>query len=157
MSNFKKTLLIGLATLSLGATFAPAQAQTAEGRHGHAARLEKMQANHAARFTAHMDKLHAALKLTAAQEPAWTAFVAAMTPAAHATVDDTAVANLSAPERMEKHIAMAKTRIAAMETHLAALKTFYATLTAEQKKTFDDNAMAGGHGQHMRHMMMKKQ
>jgi protein CpxP len=157
MRNFKTTLLIGLATLSLGAAIAPAQAQTAEGRHTHAARLEKMQANHAARFTEHMAKLHDALKLTPAQEPAWTTFMAAMTPAAHATVDRAALANLSAPERMEKHIAMAKTRIAAMEAHLGALKTFYATLTAEQKKTFDDNAKAAGHGQHMRQMMMKKQ
>jgi protein CpxP len=167
MSTMKKNLLIALATLSLGAALAPAQAQTAEGRHSHAARQEAMQgrmdamrAKHAERSAERMAKLHDTLKLTAAQEPAWTAYVAAMKPAAgaHPTVDRAAIAAMSAPERMEKHIAMAKTRIATMEAHLAALKTFYAVLTAEQKKTFDQNVMHGAHGQRMmQHMMMKKQ
>jgi protein CpxP len=154
MSTFKKTLLVGLASLSLAAAMAPASAQNAEGRHGHAAALEKMQAMHAERIA----KLHTALKLTAAQEPAWTTFVAAMTPAAgtHTRPDRAAIAAMTAPERMEKHIAMAKARLATMEAHQAALKTFYAVLTAEQKKAFDDNAIGGAHGPQGMHGMMER-
>jgi protein CpxP len=150
MITLKKTLLAGLATLSLGLALAPAQAQTAEGRHSHAARLEKMQSARASHFAERTAKLHTALKLTAAQEPAWNTFVAAITPAPHTGTapDHAAIAAMSAPERMEKHLAMAKARLAGMETRQAALKTFYATLSAEQKKTFDDNAIHAGHGRH---------
>lgn len=164
MNTIKKSLLIGLATLSLGAALAPAHAQ--EGRHGHAAkteamqgRMEAMHARHAERKAERLAKLHDALKLTAAQEAAWTAFAAAMTPAAgtHAVhADRAAIAAMPAPERLEKRLAMAKSHVAAMETKLAALKTFYAVLTPEQKKIFDDSAMRGGHGQH-RMMKMHRQ
>ncbi len=157
MNKIKLSLLIGLSLMSLGA----AQAQTAEGRHTHAARLEKMQADRAQHFTEHMTKLHDALKLTSAQEPAWTTYVAAITPAAgtHQPVDRAAIAAMSAPERADKHLAMAKAQITTMDAHVAAMKTFYATLTADQKKTFDANAMGGanGPGRAMMHAMMKKQ
>lgn len=158
MNTLKKTLLAGLASLSLGAAMAPASAQDAEGRHGHAAALEKMQSMRAAHFTERTAKLHAALKLTAAQEPAWTAFVAAITPAAgaHTHPDRAAIAAMTAPERMEKHIAMAKARLATMEAHQAALKTFYAVLTAEQKKAFDENSIGGKNGPHGMHGMMER-
>lgn len=156
MNHFKKSLLIGLAMLSFGA----AQAQTAEGRHSHTARMEKMQADHSQRFTERMNKLHDALKLTSAQEPAWTTYVAAVTPAAdaHPAADRAANAALSAPERADKHLAMAKAHMATMEAHVAAMKTFYGTLTADQKKTFD-TAMASAHGARRAMMMhaMKKQ
>jgi protein CpxP len=157
MNSFKKTLLIGLASVSLGAAMAPAHAQTQEGRHSHAARLEKMQANHAAHAAERLAKLHEKLKLTAAQEPAWTAFAASMTPAARPAVDRAAFAAMSAPERLEKHIAMSKTRIAAMESRLAALKTFYAVLNADQKKILDESAAKMGRGRHMMMRMQNKQ
>ncbi len=163
MNTMKKTLLVALASLSLGAAMAPAQAQNQDGRHGHAARqesgqqrMEAMRAKHAERFTERMGKLHEKLKLSAAQEPAWTTFVAAMTPAArtHHAVDRAAIAAMPAPERLEKRISMAKTHVTAMEAKLAALKAFYAVLTPEQKKTFDENAGRRGHGGHR---MMHKQ
>jgi protein CpxP len=161
MNAMRKHLLSGLAVLALAGTttLALAQAPAAEGRHGHAAKLEQMQEKRAAMFTAHMTKLHDALKLTAAQEAGWTTFVAAVTPAPRAAhPDHAAMATLSAPERLEKMIAMAKTHTAAMETKLAALKTFYTTLTPEQQKVFNDNSMGGAHGPHpFMQMMHKKQ
>lgn len=161
MNTVKKSLLIGLATLSLGAALAPAHAQ--EGRHGHAAnteamqsRMEAMRAKHAERSAGRLAKLHDLLKLTAAQEPAWATFAAAMKPAAGAHADRAAMAALPAPERLEQRLAMAKTHVAAMETRLAALKTFYAVLTPEQQKIFDEHAKSGAHGHH-RMMKMHKQ
>jgi Spy/CpxP family protein refolding chaperone len=53
---------------------------------------------------------------------------------------------------MEKRIAMQKQRIGAMESRLAALNTFYAQLTPEQKKLFDEHAQRrGGHRGHRGH------
>ncbi|HEY0584631.1 MAG TPA: Spy/CpxP family protein refolding chaperone, partial [Pseudoduganella sp.] len=57
-----------------------------------------------------------------------------------------------APERMEKRIEMAKARLARMESNLAATKTFYATLTPEQQKVFDEKAGRFGHHRHGRMM-----
>jgi Spy/CpxP family protein refolding chaperone len=62
-----------------------------------------------------------------------------------ARIDRAALQQMSAPERMEARIAMSKERISRQETHLTALKTFYATLTPEQQKVFDDNMRGGEH------------
>lgn len=83
--------------------------------------------------------LHDKLKLTAAQEPAWKNYVAATTPSgAKAGWGNRAeMDKLSAPERMEKQLAMSKEREARMNARLAALKPFYAVLTPEQKQVFN--------------------
>ena len=152
MKSLRKPLLIGLAVIGLGSGLA-AQAQTAapaEGRHGHAMNKEQMQAKMAERFAARQAKLHDALKLTSAQEAAWTAYQNAIKPTPRAMGDRAAWAQLSAPARMEKMIAMAKQHIATMESHLSALNTFYSVLSADQKKIFDDSTR-GGMGEHMHH------
>ncbi|MEG0885841.1 MAG: Spy/CpxP family protein refolding chaperone, partial [Janthinobacterium sp.] len=94
-------------------------------------------------------RLHDKLKLTAAQEPAWATFTAANAPKKPMgdwKAKREAMAKLSAPERMEQWIAMSKERIASQESRLASLKTFYAVLTPEQKKVFDDSVPGGKHG-----------
>jgi periplasmic protein CpxP/Spy len=155
MNTLRNRFLIGLAMLGMGAG-AALSAHADEGRHGAAANMEQMRARMAEHFTARMAKLHDALKLTAAQEPAWATYLAAMTPPATAPAhpDRAAIAAMPAPDRMEQMLTTARARIADMETKLAALKTFYATLTAEQKKTFDDKVMGGAHGPHR--MMMRR-
>jgi protein CpxP len=69
---------------------------------------------------------------------------------------------MTAPARMEKMIAMSKERTARMEQHLQALNKFYATLSPEQKKVFDQHTLHamgehgwghGGHGMHGMHDM----
>jgi protein CpxP len=50
---------------------------------------------------------------------------------------------LSAPERMEKQLALMKEREARMADRLAATKAFYAQLTPEQQKIFNENFMTG--------------
>ena len=160
MTTFRKNLLSALAALSLGAAALGAHAQTqaldqpGQGRYGHAASQEQRaafaakRAEFAAKRTA---KLHDELKITPAQESAWNAFVASMKPAAHGQrADRAALAGLSAPQRMARHIERQKQRTAAMEQRLGAMNSFYAVLTPEQKKTFDDKAarLQGHFGKH---------
>lgn len=104
--------------------------------------------------------LHDQLKLTAAQEPAWKTYIAAVTPTEMGKHwgDHEAMAKMSAPERLEKHIAMNKERDARMASHLASMKTFYAVLTPEQQQIFNKQTMHGGgkHGHpHEGHDRMK--
>lgn len=161
MNTIRKSLMVAMTVLSLGGVGVAAHAQDAQGRHGHAltqeqraAKVAEHKAKRAERIAKHQQALHDSLKLTAAQEPAWTAFVSATTPTfAHPAVDRAALAQLSAPERMEKRLELHKQHLAKQEARLAAVKTFYAQLTAEQKKTFDAAAhrMHGRHGGHRGH------
>ena len=56
--------------------------------------------------------------------------------------DDSAMsgewAKLTTPERADKMLERSKAHQAQQAEHVAALKEFYAVLTAEQKKVFDD-------------------
>jgi hypothetical protein len=99
-------------------------------------------------------QLKTELKLTAAQEPAWQAFstkakeqMAAMKDMQPQPpkADD---AKLSAPERMDQHIAQMNKHLAGMQTMNAAVKDLYAALTPEQRSAADkhfSHMMAGGH------------
>lgn len=92
--------------------------------------------------------LHDKLKLTGNQEAAWKTYIAAATPPAPpARPERGQWEKMSAPERMEKMMAMMKEREGHMATHLAAMKTFYATLSPLQQQIFNDNVggRMGGH------------
>jgi Spy/CpxP family protein refolding chaperone len=99
----------------------------------------------------HLVKLHDQLKLTAQQEPAWKKF-AANNPMADksARPDPAEIAKLNAPQRLEKGLEHMKATEARLTEHLAALKEFYAVLTPEQQKVFDEHTPRfGGHeGRH---------
>jgi Spy/CpxP family protein refolding chaperone len=126
------------------------------GRHDPA----KMQA----RIAKHQADLKAKLKLTPAQEGAWTNFTASMQPPAHGARPDRAAMKaefdkLTTPERIDKMRALRAQRMtemsAAMDKRGEATKTFYAALTPEQQKVFDSQRMGRGgkgqgghHGQH---------
>lgn len=119
----------------------------------------KMQARH----DKHMAELKAKLKLSAAQESAWTTFTTALKPPALAMVkrpDMAELSKLTTPERIDKMKALHAERMNAMNTEMDkrgdATKAFYATLTPEQKKVFDAQAMPrfgpeGRGEQHGRH------
>jgi Spy/CpxP family protein refolding chaperone len=155
MNNLRKTLLTGLAALSLGGAMLGAQAQSqAQSSDAHPrahlskeerqAKRAEFSAKHAQRRAERVAKLHDELKITPAQENAWNAFVASMKPAHRAGDrqhgDRAAWANLPAPERAQKMIERQKARTAAMEQRLAALNSFYSVLSPEQKKVFDEKA-----------------
>lgn len=161
MNTLRKHLVIAFTAAGLFGAAVGAQAQTAaaptEGRHAHAMTQEQRAAKKAewqAKRAERQAKLRDALKLNAQQQPAWDAFVASMTPQKRGEgqragrPDRAAFANLSAPQRMERHIAMQKARTARMEARLAALNNFYSVLTPEQRKTFDEQSKHRRGGRH---------
>ena len=130
-------------------------------RH-HGDRAEKRAEHHAKRLAA----LKGQLKLTAAQEPAWTTFTAAMQPGERpARLDRQNMDKLTTPERIDRMRAMRAQHAAEADRRGEATKAFYAALTPEQQKTFDAQAhhghrmggMAGmkgdGEGRHGHHGM----
>lgn len=152
MNKLRKNLVITLAALGMASAAlgvqAQAQAPAAEGRHGHAMTVEQHQAKMAEHRAERQARLHNALKLTPEQEPAWKSFIAsAAPPKAGLRAEYEAMAKLPAPQRLEKHIALQKEHTAHMEARLAALNSFYAVLTPEQRKVFDEQTRRG-HGKH---------
>ncbi|QYF94793.1 Spy/CpxP family protein refolding chaperone [Massilia sp. PAMC28688] len=166
MNTIRKSIVIGLTVLGLaGSTFA-VQAQDksavaaaqAEGKghgHQHGHKHGHKHGNWAERQAQRAQKLHDALKLTPAQEGAWASYSAAIKPQARPERGQKgAWQAMSAPERMEKRLARARMKVEKMEARLAATASFYATLSPEQKKVFDENSMRrGGHRHHMKHGM----
>lgn len=156
-------LLAGLAVVTVGmagAGFAQTTPDATHAGHDHSADSAKWAEKMKERMAKHQAELHDKLKITASQEAAWKTFTDAMTPPnmpVHA--DRKAMDKLTTPERMEKNLQKMQERLTAMQTRLAALKTFYAVLTPEQQKVFDDShrhmlshmrermaAHMGGHG-----------
>ncbi len=103
-------------------------------------RAERMQERMQKRMAEHETRLKAALKLTPAQEGAWKEFTASMQPpkAPAQRLDRAEWDKLTTPQRMEKMQALRTEREAHMNQRLEAVKKFYATLTPEQQKAFDE-------------------
>jgi Spy/CpxP family protein refolding chaperone len=165
-SIFKPLLIAGLlATAGFAAFSQPMGGGDCAGMMGaggpmqggmHHERMGKMDP---AKMQAMMDKrnavLKANLKLTTAQEGAWTTYTAAMKPPADMLAKRAAheeLAKLPTPERIDKMKALRSQHMgdmtAEMDKRGEATKAFYATLTPEQQKVFDASAMrkpgAGG-------------
>lgn len=161
-TTIAKAVMVAL--LGLGAAGSSYAADPATpGRHGHAlsqeeraAKIAEHQAKFAERIAKHQAALHDKLKLSAAQEPAWQTFVAAVTPTLP-TLHDRGTAAATTPERLDQHLAMAKQHVTKLETRVAATKAFYAQLTPEQQQTFDTETAKlhrrMGHGMGHRVMM----
>ncbi len=154
------------ATAILAALALPVLAQTAPANPpavGAAAAPEARKAgDHRERRQAHMAKRSAALKeqlkLTPAQEPAWTAFTSAMQPGERqARLDRKDMEKLTTPERIDRMRALRAQHAAEADRRGEATKTFYAALTPEQQKTFDARSHrmgprgGHGHGKHGHH------
>lgn len=93
----------------------------------------------AERMEQRQKQLHDALKLAPEQEGAWKKFADSMQPGGRKLQDTPANwRSLTAPERAEKMLDLAKRHQERMAEHVAALKEFYATLSPEQKKIFDE-------------------
>jgi len=180
MNTVRKNVLIVLTAFGIAGASLGVQAQAGapgEGRHGDAmskeqreakraefhdltpeqrqARMAEFRAKRLEQRAARQAKLAEALKLTPAQQPVWQAFVASMTPPqkgerASQRLSQEQRAALSAPQRLERRIALQKERTARMEARLSALNSLYAALTPEQRKVFDEQQRRGGrhHGGH---------
>jgi periplasmic protein CpxP/Spy len=159
MNKVRKHVLVALTALSLGGAAFAAEQQSAapQGQQHHQwtqqereAHRAQFQAKRAERMQQRAQKLHDALQLSGSQEQAWNSFVASMKPAAHEhrRGEFRGMAQLPAPQRMQKMIELSKRRTAMMESRLAALDSFYSVLSPQQKKVFDEQTShgMGGHG-----------
>lgn len=140
----KKSLLVLTMGSALFAGVAYAQSpgpMLGEGQQMHAQDHEHAQKGHAdhfaKRYQHRMDKLKQSLKLSQEQGPAWTAFEGVMHPADMPRPDHDAVRKMTTPERLDFMASMKAQHDAQMQKRLNATRTFYAALTPEQKKTFD--------------------
>ncbi len=153
MNTLRKSFIISMTVIGLGSAIAAqAQETTAPQQHTYAA-TKFDPAKRAERMAQRQQKLHDALKLTPAQQGAWNTYLAAIKPQTPiGRADRVSLKDLPAPERLEKQIEFSKQRLAKQESRLAALKTFYAVLTPEQQKIFDQAAQSrhGRHGGHHR-------
>ena len=149
-------------------TSAPA-AQNTMAHHGE----HRMGRHDPAKMQAWMAKrqaeLKAKLKITPAQEGAWTAFTASMQPPARMmggerpmTAQRAELDKLTTPERIDKMKALRTERMTEMHAEMDkrgdAVKAFYAVLSLEQQKTFDaehrkmgERHERGHHGGGMQH------
>lgn len=117
---------------------------------------EKMRARMQERMAKRMAALKQKLQITAAQEGAWNTFVSALKPTSMQRPDRRQMRaefeKMTTPERIDRMRAMRSARMAEMDKRADATKTFYAALTAEQKKTFDEVSARmfkrGGHRGH---------
>ena len=158
MNILRKSLVIGMTVIGLGSAIGAQAQETPAPHQRHYAATKFDPAKRAEHMAQRQQKLHDALKLTPAQEPAWTTYIAAIKPQTPiGRVDRVSLKDLPAPERMEKRLALQKERHAHQESRLAALKTFYAVLTPEQQKTFDQATAHQGHHRHGGNNAVKQQ
>lgn len=145
MTTIRKHLIIGLSALAMGSAAFAVQAH--DMRAASTLTQEQKQAAWSERAAARKQKLRETLKLTPSQEAAFASYLAARQPQARGQRPSRADWKaMPAPARMEARLAMVKARSAAMESQLAALKSFYAVLTPEQQKLFDENSPRRGWG-----------
>jgi Spy/CpxP family protein refolding chaperone len=147
MTRYRTLVSSLLLASSLGFVAAPALA--AKQGCGPKGAPGEMMEHHGKHMEQHHKKLHAALKLTSEQEGAWTKLMASehpMTKAEPMKHED--MAALTTPERADKMLERMKEHQTHQVEHVAALKEFYAVLTPEQQKVFDDFHSAPRTGMH---------
>lgn len=144
-----KPLIIATLLASLGSAAcaqqtppAPGNAATAAAREAHG-RFDpaKMQERRAKRAEALKQKL----QLSGAQEAAWASYMAAHQPVRMQRPDGATLAKLSTPERVDRMRALRAARMAEMDKRGDARKAFYAALSEQQKKVFDEETARRGH------------
>ena len=148
-------------TATAPAAGAQTQMQDKMHRGDHSSMRERMFGNHQERMAKRQAELKTKLKITPAQEGAWTTFAASMQPPAggmmgmrHDPKVKAEMEKLTTPERIDKMQAMRAERMKTMGSEMdkrgAATKAFYAVLSTEQKAVFDAVSMHGGrHGMGM--------
>ena len=98
--------------------------------------------------SAELIRLHDALRLTTAQEAAWTRYTQAIAPNSQAEARhqaaDSLMPNLATPRRIALISATMAADQADFRRYAAAVTSFYATLTPEQQRTFDRETLPQG-------------
>ena len=155
MKKTLKHLLIGttLGVMALGAIATEGKSSPDDKpRHAHQSSTGHHKKMDPAKFQEKVAKRQADLReklnLSAAQEPAWNAYIASVTPPARDKAQMAERAKqekLNAPQRMERSLQHLKQAEAHMTKRLDALKTFYAQLTPQQQATFDEQSQRRHH------------
>lgn len=158
-SVFKPLLLAGVLASASFVAFAQAPGMGPGAMMGAGGAMHEGMGHHRmnrmdpAKMQARMEKrqavLKASLKLTPAQEGAWTTFTAALKPPADFIVkqrpDPVEIAKLTTPERIDKMKVLRTQHMNEMNAFAdkrgEATKVFYAALTPEQQKVFDASVM----------------
>jgi len=140
--------------VAIGLTLASASVFASRGGCDHAWSTEHENGG-AALFGKHMAKLHGALKLTSAQDAAWTEFSNKMKPV---KMDKSKMdkpghqdwKDLSTPDRLDKVLGNMKLHEKQLAEHAAAVRAFYGALTPDQQRIFDHQFQAylHRHGHH---------
>ena len=142
MISILKSSIRPLVLLSLmaGAGF-PSYAQTApaQPKANHGMMHERDPAKRQEMMAKRQAELKAQLQLTAAQEPAWNTFVASMKPAVDRAALRAEMEKLSDAERRDKMTALRAQRE-------AKVGAFYAVLSADQRRVFDEQRKHKGQG-----------
>jgi len=164
------SLLAAMATAAFAQAPAPsASAGRGEGqqfahRYGpqDPARMQERRARMEQHMAERLEFFKFKLKVTPAQEGAWNTWAGAMKPSANRPQrpDRAEFERMTTPERIDRMRALRAARQAENDRRMDATKTFYATLNADQKKTFDAASLKmlqhrgggrGGHGDGERH------
>ena len=154
--RFAATAILAALSLPVLAQQAPVAPPAASATAGapearHEGRHERHHGDMAQRHAKRLADLKGQLKLTAAQEPAWTTFTTSMQPGERsARLGHNDMDKLTTPERIDRMRAMRAQHAADADRRGEATKTFYATLTLEQQKTFDAQAHRGQRGMGMK-------
>jgi len=149
MKNTSKFALVALAAIAIGTAASSAFAMSPGCRDGGMMFQSGASGDSKDKMAAFIEKrqaeLHQQLKLSAEQEPAWKTFSEKMQAALpQERPNREEMRKLSTPERMDKMLALMKGHEQQLETRAAALKAFYAVLTPEQRKLFDEQAARHG-------------
>lgn len=142
MKLIKKPVMLAFATVCTISLTAPVWAQgPSVVETGQAQKREQMQKRMQDRMEKRRALMHDQLKITADQEPAWKAFMESvphpMMDRKEARPDRKQMEAMSAPAMMEHRLEQAKQHLGMMQKRLEAVKSFYAILTPEQQRTFD--------------------
>lgn len=158
------SLFIGLSAFAQGSPVAEPQGPAAGMGHMHnPAMMQKMRDMMVQRHAQHLEALKTTLKLQPEQEGNWTTFANSMKPTGprleKRTLED--MDKLTTPERIDKMMVFKAKRDVESHQRADATKAFYAVLSDDQKKMFDQHTakymkrmahnQPGGHQQMMQH------
>lgn len=102
----------------------------------------------AERHSQRMAELKTQLKISPAQEGAWNSYASAMQPKARGERPSREeMQKLNTPQRIDRMQALQAERAAEMKARGDATKAFYAQLTPDQQKIFDERAKRGPRGE----------
>jgi protein CpxP len=164
MTKLFKTLLVA-GVLSATSLAAFSQSSPTMGYHDGHRMHQRDPAKMQAKVDKHLADLKAKLKITPAQESAWSGFAAAMKPPSEpmtkvARPSKEELTKMPVPDRIDAMRKLRKEHMDAqatrMDTYENAIKALYAVLTPEQQKTADAEhakrmGMHGGGGRHGKH------